>query len=84
VLVGIADLALGVGDPGRAAELLGASVTVRGTEDRSLVDADRVAAAARVVLGEQTFTEAHARGRAIIPGPKTVRKLATPVVTPSA
>jgi predicted ATPase/DNA-binding SARP family transcriptional activator len=75
-LVGIADLALAEGDPHRAAELLGASVAVRGTEDRSLVDAGRVAAAARDAIGERLFAEAFARGRTLVPSLQSVRALA--------
>lgn len=85
VLVGLADLALATGDPRLAARLLGASVAVRGTEDRSLVDGDRVAAAARAALGEPEFAEAYAGGREILPNPETVAALAAPLgVTPSA
>jgi hypothetical protein len=83
VLVGLADLAPATGDPRRAAALRGASVAIRGTEDRSLVDAGRVAAAARAALGEPEFAEAYADGRAIVPTAEAVTELAAPL-TPSA
>ena len=47
-LAGLADLALREGDPERAAELLGASVAIRGTMDRSVQDDQRVADEATV------------------------------------
>jgi hypothetical protein len=84
-LVGLADLALAAGDPRRAAELLGASVAIRGAEDRSQVDAGRVAAATRATLGEPEFAEAYAGGRAIDPAAEAVMALAEPLrLTPSA
>jgi predicted ATPase len=79
VLVGVADAVLSGGDARRAAELLGASVAVRGLPDLSSTDAERVAAATRAALGEE-FTEWYTRGRqATI---ETVRELAgfTPAV----
>ncbi len=44
-LTGLADLALREADPVRAAELLGASSAIRGTQDRSVKDEERVARA---------------------------------------
>jgi hypothetical protein len=64
-LVGLADLALREDDPERAAELLGASVAIRGTTDRSVPDEERVAAEARSVLGETRYGEAYRRGQRI-------------------
>ncbi len=61
-LVGIADLAMAEGDPAWAATLLAASVAVRGTEDRSLPDAARLAAAAREAVGAAAFGQAWRRG----------------------
>jgi predicted ATPase/DNA-binding SARP family transcriptional activator len=62
-LVGIADYALATRRPEQAAALLGAGEAVRGRQDRSAVDADRVEAAARAALGELRFAEAYERGR---------------------
>jgi predicted ATPase/DNA-binding SARP family transcriptional activator len=62
-LVGLADLALREADPERAAELLGAGLTIRGTTDRSVQEEERVAADARAVLGDTRFAEAYQRGR---------------------
>ncbi|HEY8471747.1 MAG TPA: BTAD domain-containing putative transcriptional regulator [Natronosporangium sp.] len=86
VVVGIADLALATGEPRLAARLLGASDAVRGTEDRSLPDAGRVAAAARAALGEPEFAEAYADGRASAPtSGEAVLALAAPLrLTPAA
>ena len=64
VVVGLADLALREGDPARAAELLGASLGIRGTPDASIADCARIEAAARAALGEDGYAEALGRGRA--------------------
>ncbi|MEU6788284.1 BTAD domain-containing putative transcriptional regulator [Nonomuraea angiospora] len=58
VLIGIADLALRQGQYEQAARLLGASDSVRGTPDRSMPDASRIAADTRDRLGETLFAEA--------------------------
>ncbi|MEU4831727.1 BTAD domain-containing putative transcriptional regulator [Streptosporangium sp. NPDC023615] len=63
VLVGTADLALRRGEHERAVRLLAASDVVRGTPDRSLPDASRIAADARDRLGETAFTEAARAGQ---------------------
>ena len=60
-LTAIADLALREDDPERAAELLGASVAVRGTTDRSVQDEERVTAGARAALGEARYADAYQR-----------------------
>jgi predicted ATPase/DNA-binding SARP family transcriptional activator len=79
-LVGQADLALREGDPERAAELLGASVAIRGTTDRSVQDQKRVADEARSVLGDTRYGEAYQRGQRV-----TLDTLAALVpVTPGA
>ncbi|GAB1818317.1 BTAD domain-containing putative transcriptional regulator [Herbidospora sp. RD11066] len=62
-LVGLADLALRQGDHEQAARLLGAADAVRGTPDRSLPDAVRIAATTQDRLGERVFTEAIDEGR---------------------
>jgi len=62
-LAGLADLALREADPERAAELIGASVAIRGTEDRSVIDEKRVADEARSVLGEAGYGAAYQRGQ---------------------
>jgi len=43
--------------------LLGASVAIRGTQDRSVPDDQRVADGARDALGPATYGEAYRRGR---------------------
>jgi len=63
VLVGVADLALRQGEYEQAARLLAASDSVRGTADRSLPDASRIAENARRRLGETMFAEATRAGR---------------------
>jgi predicted ATPase/DNA-binding SARP family transcriptional activator len=62
VLVGVADLALRRGQYEQAARLLAASDSVRGTPDRSLPDASRIAEDARSRLGETAFAEATRAG----------------------
>jgi|HubBroStandDraft_6_1064221.scaffolds.fasta_scaffold06187_5 predicted ATPase/DNA-binding SARP family transcriptional activator len=62
-LTGLADLALREADPERAAELIGASVAIRGTENRSVIDEKRVADGARSVLGEAGYGAAYQRGQ---------------------
>jgi hypothetical protein len=74
VLVGAADVALVRGDFRRAAELLGASVAVRGVPDLSNSDAVRVTKAARTELGDEVFAESYARGLGATI--ETVRELA--------
>lgn len=74
-LVGLADLTLAQGDSARAAELLGMSVTVRGAEDMSLLDHQRIATAAGDALGEAQFTECYTRGRHSSPSPEDIREL---------
>ena len=64
-LTGLADLALREDDPDRAAELRGASVAVRGTTDRSVIDEERVAADVRAVLGEERYGGAYQRGQRV-------------------
>jgi tetratricopeptide (TPR) repeat protein len=63
VLVGVADLALRRGAYEQAVRLLAASDGVRGTGDRSLPDASRIAEDARSRLGETVFVEATRAGR---------------------
>jgi tetratricopeptide (TPR) repeat protein len=62
-LVGLADLAMREADPTRAATLLGASLAIRGTPDRSVVDEPRTAAAARAALGDAGYDAAYRRGQ---------------------
>jgi len=61
VLVGIADLVLRQGDPERAAFLLGAADAVRGSQDRSVPDAERITFEARAALGDAGFAAAYGR-----------------------
>ncbi|MEH0841031.1 BTAD domain-containing putative transcriptional regulator [Micromonospora sp. CPCC 205711] len=63
VVIGYADYALRAGRPGAAARLLGGADGIRGGDDRSALDALRVARAARATLGEAEFAEAYAGGR---------------------
>jgi len=58
VLVGVADLALRLDQPGQAARLLGAGAAVRGLQDASHPDEDRIEQAARSRLGDVGFAEA--------------------------
>ncbi|MEV8444144.1 BTAD domain-containing putative transcriptional regulator [Actinosynnema sp. NPDC051121] len=62
VLVGVADLALRRDRHEQAARLLAASAAVRGLQDRSHPDADRIRLAARRHLGDERFAEATSEG----------------------
>ncbi|MEU8319367.1 BTAD domain-containing putative transcriptional regulator [Nonomuraea sp. NPDC048881] len=62
-LVGIADVALREGQDEQAVRLIAASEAVRGTPDRSLPDAARIAGQARERLGETAFAAADLDGR---------------------
>jgi predicted ATPase/DNA-binding SARP family transcriptional activator len=62
VLVGFADLALRDGDPVRAARMLGASVAVRGSVDRSVPEVDAIEVQARAALGDAGFALAYRSG----------------------
>jgi Tetratricopeptide repeat len=75
-LSGLADLALREGRPERAAQLLGASVGIRGTPDRSVPDDQRVADGARDALGPAAYGEAYRRGQGVTLG--TLDDLVTP------
>jgi predicted ATPase/DNA-binding SARP family transcriptional activator len=62
VVVLAADIALADGDPGRAAELLGAAEVLRGMPDEADLDLRRVRGAARAALGDRGFALATGRG----------------------
>jgi hypothetical protein len=62
VIVGVADLAVRLGQYEQAARLLAASVAVRGRPDRSHPDATRIEQAARRHLGEARFAEVTQEG----------------------
>lgn len=64
MLVGVADLALRLGDDEQAARLLAAAVALRGTPDRSRPDADRIEETVRRHLGEERFAEVTRDGEA--------------------
>ena len=64
-LTGLADLALRENDPERGAELLGASIAIRGTTDRSVKDEKRIADAVRSVLGDARYGAAYQRGQGV-------------------
>ena len=65
VLVGVAEVTRHLGEPRRAAVLLGASEGVRGLKDLSLLDYARVEAGVRAALGDDdVFAAAYAEGRA--------------------
>ncbi|MGH3150911.1 MAG: hypothetical protein ACRDOB_09285, partial [Streptosporangiaceae bacterium] len=79
-LAGLADLALREGDPERSAELLGASLGIRGALDRSAIEELAVAEQARALLGDARYDDAYQRGHCV-----TMDTLATLVpVTPGA
>jgi hypothetical protein len=79
-LTGLADLSLREDAPDRAAELLGASLAVRGTTDRSVLDEKRVAHAVRAMLGDARYADAYQRGQRV-----TIDTLATLIeLTPGA
>ncbi|MGI5190311.1 BTAD domain-containing putative transcriptional regulator [Promicromonospora sp. CA-289599] len=61
-LVGVADLALRCGQDEQAARLLAAAAGVRGLQDRSDPDVDRIEEAVRNRLGEAGFAEAAREG----------------------
>ncbi|WP_433462909.1 BTAD domain-containing putative transcriptional regulator [Spirillospora sp. CA-128828] len=63
VLAGHAERARVLGDPVRAAELLGTADALRGTRDLSLADSLAIEAATRADLGEEPFTTAYTRGQ---------------------
>ncbi|TDD67551.1 helix-turn-helix domain-containing protein [Actinomadura darangshiensis] len=63
VLAGHAERARVLGDPVRAAELLGTADALRGTRDLSLPDVIAIEAATRADLGEASFANAYARGQ---------------------
>jgi hypothetical protein len=62
VIVGVADLAVRLGQYEQAARLLAASVAVRGQPDRSHPDAPRIEQAAQRHLGEARFAEVTLEG----------------------
>jgi hypothetical protein len=62
ILLGIADLAIRLGQYEQAARLLAASVGVRGLPDRSHPDAARIERDARRLLGEARFAEVTREG----------------------
>ncbi|MFC5750042.1 ATP-binding protein [Actinomadura rugatobispora] len=64
VLTGHAFLAIGEGDPARAARLLGAAHGVRGARDLSQPETRAIEDAAREALGEAAFTASYEKGRA--------------------
>ena len=66
-LVGVADLALRRGDPDRAAGLLGAADSVRGSRDRAVPDVERITFEARAALGDAGFEAAYHRGDGVTP-----------------
>lgn len=62
VLIGVADVTLRRGDPYHAAVVLGASESIRGTKDVSVLDYARVTEQIRAALGDDAFTEAYEKG----------------------
>jgi predicted ATPase/DNA-binding SARP family transcriptional activator len=59
------ELALALGRPGRAAELLGARTVVRGSEDQSDPTTVRLAPRLRAALGEDRYIRCYAAGKAL-------------------
>lgn len=74
VLVGLADVTAQLGEPDRAARLLGASEGVRGMLDLSIPDYPRVVAELRAALGDVVFDEQIEKGKTATLD--TVRELA--------
>jgi ATP/maltotriose-dependent transcriptional regulator MalT len=60
-----AELALALGQPERAAELLGASTAVRGTDDPTDPITAKLAPLLRAALGDDEFARCYAGGRAL-------------------
>ena len=60
-----AELALALGQPERAAELLGASTAVRGTDDPTDPTTAKLAPLLRAALGDDEFARRYAEGRAL-------------------
>ena len=60
-----AELALALGQPERAAELLGASTAVRGTDDPTDPTTAKLAPLLRAALGGDEFARRYAGGRAL-------------------
>ena len=60
-----AELALALGQPQRAAELLGASTAVRGTEDPTDPITAKLAPLLRAALGDDEFARRYAEGKAL-------------------
>jgi hypothetical protein len=65
VLVGVADYAVRIGDPARAAMLLGAADAVRGAPDRSMPDTERLTVLARAALGDAAYRQAYRSGASV-------------------
>ncbi|GAA1803788.1 BTAD domain-containing putative transcriptional regulator [Actinomadura chokoriensis] len=63
VLAGHAERARVLGDPARAAELLGTADALRGSRDLSLPDVVAIETATRANLSEEAFTTAYNQGR---------------------
>jgi tetratricopeptide (TPR) repeat protein len=63
VLAGHAERARVLGDPTRAAELLGTADALRGSRDLSLPDVVAIETATRIDLSEEAFTTAYNQGR---------------------
>ena len=63
----VAELAFALGQPGRAAELLGARTVVRGGDDPTDPTALKLAPLLRAALGSDRFEASHATGKALSP-----------------
>ena len=61
----LACLAHAAGEPGRAAEMLGARVAVRGSEDANDLMLTRLGAQLRAALGPENYARAYDRGKAL-------------------
>ncbi|HEX4088358.1 MAG TPA: BTAD domain-containing putative transcriptional regulator [Trebonia sp.] len=57
-----AELVLALGDPARAAELLGAAAVVRGADDPTAMEVRSLSERLRLALGEQMFAASQAQG----------------------
>ena len=65
VAVAVGALALALGQPLPAAELLGVAARLRGAEDPTALDVLEVRTAARAALGSEAYDEAYASGMAL-------------------
>jgi predicted ATPase/DNA-binding SARP family transcriptional activator len=61
--IGVAELVLIRGDPAKSAEILGAAISLRGTDDLSDLDVRRVTGAVQAALSPEDYARQHESGR---------------------